>query len=139
LAAGPIPELRDPNQALRLAEKAQSLNPASKSAMEAKGAACYRLGRWAEAADAFEQLNRLNREAHAAGTPAATYLHAMALWNLGCRDQALSIYSAQSKTDRTGCWTENGLVRGEAEALLGIHPESPEQIVPQSSVPPKPI
>jgi serine/threonine protein kinase len=126
LATCPYPQVRDPVQAVELAQKAvaASASTPSKEPWKTLGVAHYRAGHYSEAVTALEKSRQLGDD-----SPHDWFFLAMARWQLGDKAEARAWY------DKAVVWMEknkgpvkqdNGVndeplrFRAEAAALLGI-------------------
>jgi tetratricopeptide (TPR) repeat protein len=112
------PGVRDRARAVDLAGEAVSRQPTNAAYWETLGVARYRAGRWREAVEALEKGSELQ----APGGGAGSFLHAMALWQLGNREEARKRYNhAAQWADRNPSPNEDlRRIRTEAEELLGL-------------------
>jgi tetratricopeptide (TPR) repeat protein len=130
LATCPVPQFRDPAQAVALARKAVEMSTTGKRLLSQRwntlGVALYRNGDWKPAVAALEKsMGFRNGDDEAFNG----FFLAMAHWQLGQRDQARTWY------DRAAAWMEkNGprdkeliRFRAEASALLDVV-ELPESV-----------
>jgi tetratricopeptide (TPR) repeat protein len=112
------PGARDPSRAVDLAGEAVTWQPTNGAYWETRGMACYRAGRWQEAAKALEKWGELQPP----GAGAGTFFLAMALWQLGNKEEARKRYDQAAQwADRNQ--SQNGDLRRlqtEAEELLGL-------------------
>jgi len=118
----PVPELRDPTRALKLARKAVEKAPQASYPQEfwrTLGVAYYRAGDWAAAIAALEKSETLDPDEDRAIN--GLFL-AMAHWQLGEKDKARTWYDQavpwRNKHKPQGA--ELRCFREEAEELLGI-------------------
>jgi WD40 repeat protein len=124
-------ELRDPDEAVQLAEKAVDLAPKEGDYWNTLGVAHYRAGRWQNAIEALtESMELLNGHMESFNT----LLLAMAHWQQGEKDKAREWY------DRAVQWLDKNQralnqqrqedlrrFRAEAAALLGVEAQAAEQ------------
>jgi tetratricopeptide (TPR) repeat protein len=118
LATCPDPRLRDPAQAVRLADRAVALAPQGWSGHAALGAAHYRCGEWQAAAAVLEKARGL----HQGGNSPVWFFLAMADWQQGRKEEARTAY------DQAVAWMERNQpaneelhrLRTEAAALLTV-------------------
>jgi uncharacterized protein HemY len=119
----PDVKLRDPTEAVALAETATKLDPKDYRLPVTLGAAYYRTGNWNAAVAALEKPIQMT----GVGNSLGWCLMAMAQWQLGNRDAARDSY--QKAVD----WVEKNQpddpdlirVRSEAAELLGIPQTQP--------------
>jgi serine/threonine protein kinase/Flp pilus assembly protein TadD len=88
LSATPWLELRDPSLSLELADRATRLEPGNRNFWEARGLACYRNGRWAEAIRALHSADKIAGRT----TVVSLFIQAMAYHQLGDRESAEKCY-----------------------------------------------
>jgi serine/threonine protein kinase/WD40 repeat protein/tetratricopeptide (TPR) repeat protein len=118
LAGGPDPRLRDPRQALALAQRGIKLEPQSVGFWQVLGWAHYRVGAWKESIAALEKSMALEK----GGDAGQWFFLAMAHWRLGHKGEARRWY------DRAVAWTDKHQrgnedlrrFRAEAAGLLGL-------------------
>jgi tetratricopeptide (TPR) repeat protein len=125
----PYEELRDPEQALRLAQRAQSVVPPGATSLDTLGMAYYRAGNLKMALAAFEKALPLKGEYTAAVNFSLVLVHV----KRGEREKARRIYDeererlrkrlAQSGRLRTDPWVE--ILWAEAAAALGLGDPAP--------------
>lgn len=136
LAGCPDGELRDPAGAVKLAEKALTLQPKAGHIWRDLGHAKYRTGDWNGAIDALHKALELNKRWRFSETG---FLLAMAHWQLGQRDQAEKWYkeSVESMHENTPDWSTQLLnrLRAEAEQLMGIENQKSEDSAQRSGTP----
>jgi tetratricopeptide (TPR) repeat protein len=125
LVAWDFPDLRDPERARRVAQKATELAPRVGGYWNTLGVAQYRAGDWKAAVAALERSMELSKE----GSGSDWFFLAMAHWQLGDHLRARSWYDkavAWMDTNRT---TDDELrrFRAEASALFGV-PELPADV-----------
>ncbi len=122
LATCPKPELRDPAQALALAQKATLLDPKRGGYWNTLGVAYCRVGQWKSAAAALEQSVRLSR-----GGDCADWLFlAIAYWKLDRKAEALDRY------ERAITWMDEH--KSQDEELLRFRDEATQLIGPSQAV-----
>jgi tetratricopeptide (TPR) repeat protein len=131
LATSAAPKLRDPRQAVELAQKAVARAPQNGAFWNTLGVARYRAGDWPAAVAALEKSMQLQK----GGDAADWFFLAMAHWRSGDKGKARRWY------DRAVAWAEKnrpkdeelGRIRAEAAALLGLPGPPP---APGNGVPP---
>ena len=122
LATCPKPELRDPGQAVVLAQKATSLDPKRGGYWNTLGVAYCRLEKWKRAAAALEQSIRLS----GGGDCADWFFLAIAYWKLDRKVEALDQY------DRAMIWMDEH--KPQDEELLRFRDEATQLIGPSQAV-----
>ena len=119
----PEPSLRQPEEAIELAERACAHRPDHHRPTEALGAALYRAGRHEDAVGVLEWAHEL----HGRPCAPADYFLAMALFRLGDEvaaratlERALRWHRSDAgNPDRDALWRQQlDWIRAEAEALL---------------------
>jgi tetratricopeptide (TPR) repeat protein len=124
LANCPDPALRDPAKAVELVEKAVARAPLDAFLRNTQGVVYYRAGKWAESIAALEKSMELGKDPNWGGASSDWLFLAMAHWQLGHREQALTWHARavewmekhpahQSNND------ELRRYRAEADELLG--------------------
>jgi uncharacterized protein HemY len=88
LSATPRLALRDPSLSFELADRATRLEPGNRNYWEARGLACYRNGRWAEAIQALHKSDKIAGRT----TVVSLFIQAMAYHQLGDRESAEKCY-----------------------------------------------
>jgi tetratricopeptide (TPR) repeat protein len=118
------PQLRDPNLAVKLAQKAVDLEPKSAQYLNTLGTAQYRGGKWPESIASLAKAEEL-----APGQTLAYngFFLAMAHWQLGHQDEARKWHQQSVEWMTTNQPTNKELVRfrAEAEELLGVTEPGP--------------
>jgi tetratricopeptide (TPR) repeat protein len=99
LAGSPVADLRNPEEAIRLAEQSLSLSPQSRMARQALGVAYYRLRRFQEAAKQFDLLAELISRKGMDPNRTSVFFQAMTHWHLGHHEDARRMYARAE--DRT--------------------------------------
>ncbi len=113
------PSLRDPDRAVDLAERAVQLKPEEYGYWRTLGIAYYRKKRFAEALTALEKSCRLQKVTSGNGNAWQWLWMAMAHWQLGHKDEALSWYRKAVELELV--WPETlRRLRNEAEEVLEL-------------------
>jgi tetratricopeptide (TPR) repeat protein len=121
-ATCPEVKLRDPQQALSLAEKAVHAGPNRHDYLNTLGVVYYRLG---EHAKAIETLQKAIRTDKTGGSPWDFFFLAMAQWQLGQKEEARKWYHQavewmEQRKPQGEALEDLGPFRAEAQELLGI-------------------
>ena len=111
-------QLRQPDEAVKLAKRAVELSRENWHHWDTLGVAYYRNRDWKSAVKALEKASELNSGGHAT----TWFFMAMAHWQSGQKDQARGWY------DKAAAWMQKNKPRGgellrfraEAAALLGV-------------------
>jgi serine/threonine-protein kinase len=132
-ATCPDAKFRDPQKAVRLAQKATQLKPKNGDYWNTLGVARYRVGQLTEAITALEESMRLRR----GGDASDWFFVAMAHWQQGHKDKAREYFqkAVRSMDKYQPRNQELRRFRAEAAALLGItndpHAPGKEKPAPQ--------
>ena len=121
LATWPDEKLRDPREAIRLAEEAIEAQPENPGHWSNLGTAHYRAGNWQEAITALEKYNEHVHDA---------FFLAMAHWQMGDKDQARNYFDQAVERMQEDHADDEELARfrAEAETLLEIQePSTPKR------------
>jgi tetratricopeptide (TPR) repeat protein len=127
LATMPVPELRDPERAVRLAEQAINKAPRIPDFWNTLGVARYRSGAWKAAVAALEKSIKLSK----AGDSCDRLFLAMAHWQLSQKEQARRRFREaaqrirQRKPELNADVAELRRFHKEAAALLGLPDDPP--------------
>lgn len=123
LATCDDPSLRDPRQAIELAQRAIALEPKNAAIWNTLGVAQYRAGQWDAAITTLEESNQLGN----GGSPVDWFVLAMAHWQLEHKEDARQ-------------WYEKGNVRMKripraAEEMHRFHAEAKQLLASPPKVP----
>jgi tetratricopeptide (TPR) repeat protein len=118
LSTGPLPGLRDPRLALKLARQVLEQRPQAGVHWTTLGVAHYRICDWSAAIEALEKAVQLD----SGGEPTGWFFLAMACWQKGDKEKARPWF------DKAVQWMEKNPLydeelrrfRSEAAALLGV-------------------
>jgi serine/threonine protein kinase/tetratricopeptide (TPR) repeat protein len=119
MSACPIPELRNPAKALKLAREAFEIQPGNHNSLWSLGLAHYRAGNWTEAVANLKEWS----ERRDPTTAFLGYFLAMAYWQLGEQNKARRCFEEVTRTVDDVSQTRPNLAarfRAEAAQLLGI-------------------